>query len=179
MFSRLIYITILTYSRSSHMGPDWIQSLWTRHHCTLDDPSYNQFPETLIRLRNEHDLEQGRNLALCPAKLILLAKKVQHYLLSSHIFSPINDHVSLGTSFHIAFTINLTHIVIDPRIKYYYCKRCNLPMIMTSLKARQHFHPTRDASSLRRTPLYDYQCCSPGSTHWHNKGEIGSCSNSF
>ena len=75
-FSRIIFITILTYPRSSHMGPDWIQSLWTRHHCTLDDPSYNQFRETLNLLRNEHDLEQGRNLALNAAKLILLAKKV-------------------------------------------------------------------------------------------------------
>ena len=96
------------------MGPDWIQSLWTRHHCTLDDPSYNQFRETLNLLRNEHDLEKGRNLALCAAKLILLAKKVNpiyshsissvQYKIVSHLL-PIHD-----------ITANFCAILIRPQV---------------------------------------------------------------
>ena len=96
------------------MGPDWIQSLWTRHHCTLDDPSYNQFRETLNLLRNEHDLEKGRNLALCAAKLILLAKKVNpiyshsissvRYNIMSHLL-PIHDK-----------TANFCAILIRPQV---------------------------------------------------------------
>ena len=58
------------------MYPDWFQSLWTRHQFTLDDPSYNQFRETLILLQIERDLEKGRKLPFRAAALILLAKNV-------------------------------------------------------------------------------------------------------
>ena len=108
------------------MNPDWIQSHWIRDNCTIADPSYNQFRETLNLLHNEHELEQGRNLALFAANLIRLAKKVEHYRFPFHILSPIYDPVAVVTSYHTAFTKKCSHFIMDPRIKYY-CKRCNFP----------------------------------------------------
>ena len=75
MFAQLISINIVPLPPSSHIGPDSILSLWTRHHCTLDDPSCNQFRDLLIRVRNEHSLELVRNHSFRAAKLILLERK--------------------------------------------------------------------------------------------------------
>ena len=76
------------------MDPDWIHSLWTRHHCTLNDPAYYQFRELLILLRHERDLEKGRTLAFRAAAL-LVTKNVDHLFL---LFSldgrfPITAHI--------------------------------------------------------------------------------------
>ena len=68
------------------MEPDWIHSLWIRHHCTLNDPSYHQFRDLLILLRNEHGLNQGRLLALHAATLLLIAQKVEQLFAASRIF---------------------------------------------------------------------------------------------
>ena len=60
------------------MDRDWILSIWTRHHRTLDDTSITRFRQLLFFLRHERDLEKRRKLTFRVAALHLLAKKVEH-----------------------------------------------------------------------------------------------------
>ena len=90
------------------MDPDWIHSVWTRHQCTLDDTSYNQFRELLILFRHERDLEKGRTLAFRAAALLLLAKKVDHLV---HIFALHQHHFRIRT-------VSLLHEQINQKLPY-------------------------------------------------------------